>query len=172
MDNRKNKNLDELLARFYGKDAKEVAEDIAEGERILRNYPAPTPDDETMILLKAKVAKAVAANKERSLRRTNYRMVAFAAAIIVVAFTGVALLVSRPVGQKQAATTVKVTKAVSQNYEFFYDDEEMATLNAEVKRVGDEVAELETGIASEDLDISWMDIEMRLIDIESNFWKG
>ena len=36
----------------------------------------------------------------------------------------------------------------------------MATLSAEVEQVGDEIATLETGIASEDLDSDWIDVEM------------
>jgi hypothetical protein len=171
MNSRKNENLDELLARFYGGEAKKVANDITEGERILREYPDPKPDEETIILLKAKVTKMVAANRERAFRKTYYRVAVFAAAVIAMAFVSVALLVNGPSESRQVARTVKATQGVPQD-EFFYGDEEMATLNAEVEQVGDEVMALETGIASEDLDNDWIDVEMGLIDIESDFWKG
>ncbi len=172
MSNRKNKNLDELLKRLYGDGAKEVADDITQGEQILREYPDPKPDEEIIILLKAKVAKAVAANRERALRRTYYGVAAFAAAVIVIAFVSVQLLERKPVESVQIATAVKVTESVSQNDEFFYGDEEMATLSAEVEQVGDEITALDFGIASEELDSDWIDAEMGLIDIESDFWKG
>ena len=171
MNNRKNENLDELLARFYGSEARKVADDIAEGERILREYPDPKPDEETIILLKAKVVKAVAANKERALRRTYYRVAAFAAAVIMIALVSVALLEDKLIESRQAATAVKATKDISQD-EFFYGDEEMATLSGEVEQVGDELMALEAGIADDDLDSDWIDVEMGLIDIESDFWKG
>ncbi len=171
MSNRKDKNLDELLARFYGSEARKVADDIAEGERILREYPDPKPDEETIILLKAKVAKAVAANRERVLRRTYYGVAAFAAAVIMIAFVSVALLVNRPSESREVATTVKATKDITQD-EFFYGDEEMATLSGEVEQVGDEITALDFGVASEELDDDWIDVEMGLIDIESDFWKG
>ena len=110
VNNRKDKNFDELLKRFYGDETqKRSAEDIAKGERILREYPDPKPDEETIILLKAKVAKAVAANRERALRRTYYRVAAFAAAVIMIAFISVQLLEKRPIESRQVATTVKVT---------------------------------------------------------------
>jgi hypothetical protein len=172
MSNRKDKNLDELLARFYGSGAKKVADDIAEGERILRDYPDPKPDEETIILLKAKVAKAVALNREKAVRRTYSRVAAFAAAVIVMAFISTALLVNGPIGSRRVATTVKVTQGASGNDEFFYGDEEMATLSAEVKQVGDEIMALDMGVANDDLDSDWIDVEMGLIDIESDFWKG
>ena len=172
MNSRKNKNLDELLARFYGSGARKVADDIAEGERILHEYPDPKPDEETIILLKAKVAKAVAANHERVLRRTYYRVAAFAAAVIVIAFISAALLVNKPIESRQVATTAKVAEGVLQNDEFFYGDEEMTTLSAEVEQIGDEIMALDFGVASEELDDDWIDVEMGLIDIESDFWKG
>ncbi len=172
MNTRKNKNLDELLKRLYGNEAKEVADDIAQGERILQEYPDPKPDEETIILLKAKVAKAVAANHERTLRRTYYRVAAFAAAVIAIAFISTALLINRPSEPREVAITVKVAESDSQNDEFFYGDEETATLSAEVEQVGDEITALDIGVASEDLDSDWIDVEMGLIDIESDFWKG
>jgi len=172
MNSRKNKNLDELLARFYGGEARKVADDIAQGERILREYPDPKPDEETIILLKAKVTKAVAANREKALRRTYYQVAAFAAAVIVIAFISAALLVNRPIESRWVATTVKVTEDISQNDELFYGDEEMTTLSAEVEQVGNEITALEIGVASEDLDSEWIDVEMGLLDIESDFWKG
>jgi hypothetical protein len=172
MSNRKDKNLDELLKRLYGNGAKEVGEDIAKGERILREYPDPKPDEETIILLKAKVAKAVAANHERALRRTYYRVAAFAAAVIMIAFVSVQLLERKPVESVQVATTVKVTEGISQDDGFFNGEEEMATLSAEVEQVGDEIMALDFGVASEELDDDWIDVEMGLIDIENDFWKG
>ncbi len=171
MDNRKNENLDELLARFYGTEAKKVADDIAEGERILREYPDPKPDEETIILLKAKVAKVVALKREQALRRTYYRMAAFAAAVIMVALVSVALLENKLIESKQTATAVKATQEISKD-EFFYGDDEIATLSGEVEQAGDELMALEAGIADYDLDSDWIDVETGLIDIESDFWKG
>ncbi len=172
MNKRKNKNLDELLTRFYGNEARKIADDIAQGERILRKYPDPKPDEETIILLKAKVAKAIAANRERALRQTYYAVVAFAAAVIVIAFISVTLLENRPIESRQVATTVKVTQGIAQDNGIFNGDAELEILSAEVAQLGSEIAALELGVAGEDLDIDWIDVEMGLIDIESDFWKG
>jgi len=170
MNTRKNKNLNELLARFYGSEARKVADDIAEGERILRKYPDPKPDEETIILLKTKVAKAVVVHRERALRQTYYRVATFAAVVIVIAFVSVQWLEHRPIESVRVATTV--TSDVSEDNGFFNGETELETLSAEVEQVGDEIMALDFGVASEDLDSEWIDVEMGLIDIESDFWKG
>lgn len=165
-------NLDELLKRFLGdSEAQKAAEDIAKGDELFRSYRAPVPDEEAIIVLKAKVAKSLAANRQRVLRRTYYRVAAFAAAVIMIAFVSVQMLEHKAIEPMQVATT-KVISYVSENTELFYDDTELETLNAEVEQVRNEIAMSEWDTTNDNLDSDLIDMEIGLIDIDSDFWKG
>lgn len=171
MNNHK-ENIDELLKRFLGeKEAQKAAEDIAKGDELLRSYYAPVPDEEAIIVLKSKVAKAVAANRQRVLRRTYYGVAAFAAAVIMVAFVSAHLSEHKPI-EPVRVTTTKVISYVSDDTKVFYDDAEIETLNAEVEQVGNEIVMSEWDTEDGNLDSDLIDMEIGLIDINSDFWKG
>ena len=169
MDTQKNENFDELLKQFFdGETAKKVCEDITKGEQFLRDYPAPVPDEEAMIVLKAEVAKVAAANRARALRQTYYRVAVFAAAVIVIAFVSVSLLKNKPVKPVPVATTANT----SEDDGLFNSDTEFETLSAEVEQVRNEIAALQWEVVNENWDSEITELEANLIEVDSDFWKG
>ena len=90
MDAKKQENLKELVERFVAaEEVQKYIDDIRAGEQILRNHPAPEPDDMLIANIKAEIALHILPRKISVFRKIVYATAA--AAVIIIAVIGFGL---------------------------------------------------------------------------------
>jgi hypothetical protein len=98
-----------------------------------------------------------------------YRLAAAAAAIIVIAGVSTKFFINKvEPGRFQAASLISTAMWESDNVAA--DDADLAIFTAEIEQIREEVMSLE---ADEEISESTVtELEMELIEISSDFWKG
>ncbi len=169
MDRRNGEDLRELFERFVdGEQAKEAAEDIKRGEQMLRRWPAPEPRAEFLALIKAEMGARLAHRRSRQLRWFASRAAGIAAAIVIAASVWTA--VNRDVGPSVMVASL-IPTAIWEGENIVLDDLGLASLNAEVEGIENEVRALQQD-GSRSSESAVDEVEMELLAIEGEFWKG
>jgi hypothetical protein len=167
MNERNEENVKDLFARFLDAEAAEKgAEDIRKGEEILREHTGPEPDGELIADIRAKIVRELVVERTRLTKRVVVRVGAVAAAFLIVAALSVKLFERG--GEEQR----KVVKASILPSEIWEDDGDLATLNAEVEEAEDEAAGLRLGENGGNGEARLVELEIELVEIVSDFWKG
>jgi len=169
MDRRNGEDLRELFERFVDAgQAKEAAEDIERGEQLLRRWPAPEPRAELLALIKAEMGTRLAHRRSHRLRLFASRAAGIAAAIVIAAsvWTGV----NRDAGPRAIVASL-IPTAIWEGENIVLDDLGLASLSAEVDGIENEVRALqENGSRSSESTVD--EVEMELLEIDGEFWKG
>ncbi len=168
MKNHDQDNLSELFERFMASsEAKRAAEDIRAGDEILRDYPAPEPDDEMILGLKLQIATRLSSRRHGAHRL--YRLAASVAAVVVLAL--IALHSQAPRNDSGLSHAALVPTFIWESDDISTDDAELAYFNAEIEQIEAQVRALEAG-ESQDAGVRAMDeVEMELVRINTAFWK-
>jgi len=173
MDDQNQENLRELIEKFFdAEQAENCVEDIQKAERILREHPAPEPDDMLIANIKAEIALRLQATRAHRLRRIVYEFVSAAAVILFVAMIGLQLF------QKPATESGKVNYAsiipteIWESDNIAVDDKDLAVFTTQIDQIEDEVITLQSGEDTGNGDSTITEMEMELIEINSDFWKG
>jgi hypothetical protein len=169
MDRRNGENLRELFERFVDAgQAKEAAEDIERGEQILRRWPAPEPREELLALIKAEMGARLAHRRTHHLRWLASRAAGIAAAIVIAAsvWTGV----NRDAAPRVMGASL-IPTAIWESENIEVDDLQLASLNADVEGIENEVRALQQD-ESRNSESAVDEVEMELLEIEGEFWKG
>jgi hypothetical protein len=176
MNNRNQENLRELFEKFFNAEqAESCVEDIRKGEQILREHPAPKPDDVLIADIKAQIALRLQARKAHHFRRVVYEVMGAAAAIIFIATVSLQLFhlqqkdVRRPV---EVAHASLIPAAIWESDDITTDDQDLATFTTQIDQIEDEVQTLQSGQEVGNSDNSVEELEMELVEINSDFWKG
>jgi hypothetical protein len=163
-------DIQSLLGRFFSAEEVEAAaEDIRVGEQILQAAPPPAPDRELLDFIKAEIAARLARRRRLAL---VYRGVAAAAAVAIV--TVIALLGRSPVtlDVPNVAYASIIPAAVWESDDVAAEDLELLYFNSEIQRIETQMRALEAGDDSVVPAGSVEEIEMELMQIETEFWKG
>jgi hypothetical protein len=162
-------NLIELLRRFMDEPAARAAqEDIQAGERFLEAHPV-SPDARLVAAIKTQMA--VAALHRRRIVRLVHGSLAAAAAVIVLALIG--LLgpgsANRPTMSSYAAL---IPPAIWDSDDITTTDLDLAYFSSEIRQIEAQVQALEAGDnGTADNDAS-DEIELELLALQAEFWKG
>ncbi len=170
MNDRNHENLAKLIEKLFdAEQAESCLEDIQKGEQILRDNPAPEPDSLLIANIKAEIGLRLPAGRAAPSRKMAYRLAAAAAAIIVMAGVSARFFNSKvEPGRFQAASLIPTAMWESDNVAA--DDADLAIFTAEIEQIREEVMTLE---ADEEIGESAVtELEMELIEISSDFWKG
>jgi hypothetical protein len=173
MEDRNHENLRELFEKFLDvEQAESCVEDIQKAEQILREHPAPEPDDMLIANIKAKIALRLQASRARRIRRIIYEVVSAAAVILFIAAVGLQLLEKDAPqnGDFNQASIIPTELWVSND--ITVDDEDLAVFTAQIEQIEDEVTALQSGEDTGNGDSTLTELEMELIEINSDFWKG
>jgi len=172
MKDRDTENLAELFERFFdAEQASSSLEDVLEGERILRNNPAPEPDDMLIANIKAEIAMRLPIKKAQLARRRTYRRVAAAAAIVIIASIGARLFNSGSPGPQRLAAASLIPTAIWESNNIAVDDDNLAVFAAQIEQIENEVTALDAGDGIRDSGRSVEEMEIELIVASSDFWK-
>lgn len=157
-------NLKELFERFVStEEAEEAMEDIQKAEEILRGQSAPEPNSELVADIKAEIAGALL---RRNFRRMAYKTAVAVAVVIFVAVVSVKLLERGGGEPKRFATASIIPAAIWES-----DDADLAILTAEIEQIEGRVLTLQLGENGVNGDRDLIELEMRLIALDSDFWK-
>jgi hypothetical protein len=168
MNDHNDDELRELIERLYdAAEAGKVAEDIRGGQRFLELYPAPEPDARVVSDIKARIT--IKLSRRSKGRRRTYESVAAAAAVVIIALIG--LLGRGPFGAPTLAQASLIPTAIWESDNLAADDLEIVYFNTEIEQIEARLQTLESGDAEAPGD-RLESIEMELIEIEADFWKG
>ncbi len=162
----------DLFGKFVGDEqAEKAVEDIRKGERILRDNPAPLPSDELIAGIKSEIAISLLRKKENAVRYTVYKVAVVAAAVMVLSAISIKFFEK---GEETARiyTASIIPAAIWESDDIAADDIDLAIFNAEIEQVEDEVLSLRTGANGGNGQSAVTELEIELIEIESDFWKG
>ncbi len=163
MNANNDQDLEELFAKFVDSEqAEELSAEVIAADQIIDSFDAPEPDAQILSAINTNVARQLNARRSRQML---YRLGA-AAVFLIIATMAVKLFQQTPVEQTDVVMEtwelVEVTSA----------DAELSTLIAEVEQLEADIMGLqyaeESGSPSSELN----ELEMELIEIDSDFWKG
>jgi hypothetical protein len=174
MENRNRENLRELFEKFFdAEQAESCVEDIQKAEKIFREHPAPEPDDMLIANIKAEIAMRLPVARAHRFRRIIYEVVGAAAVILFVAAVSLQLFEKATPEQGEVVSRTSLIPAelwISNN--IAADDEDLAVFTAQIEQIEDEVMALQSGEDTGNGDSTLTELEMELIEIDSDFWKG
>jgi hypothetical protein len=173
MNDRKEDNLKELFEKFVGAEQAEMAaEDIRKAEQIFSEYPAPAPEDALIADIKSEIAEAIVPRQVNVFRRTVCKAAVVAAAVIIIAAISVKFLDKGNGGPGTVIHAAIIPEVLWESPDISADYVELAILTAEIEQIEGEVLTLELGENGGNGSRAVTELEMELIAIDSDFWKG
>lgn len=172
MNNKNEENLKELFEKFLdAEQADKYVEDVQKAEQILREYPAPEPDDMLIANIKAEIAMRLPARRADVIKQFVYKVAAVAAAIVILAVASIRLLENG--GEPRTVQYASIIPIeIWESDDIATDDLELATFTAEVEQIEEQVLALQFGQDGRDSENTIAELEIELIEIASEFWKG
>lgn len=172
MNGRNEENLKDLFEKFLDSEqAERNAEDIRKGEEILREHAAPKPDDEVIADIKAEIARELLGRERRVSKQVVYKVAAVAAAFVILATVSVKLF-EKGGEQQKVATASMLPSVLWDSEDIAADDVDLAILTAEIEEIESEALALELGENGGNGLAELAELEMELMEIDSDFWKG
>jgi hypothetical protein len=168
-------NLKELFEKFLEpQQAIEAAEDILKGEQILHENPAPEPDEELIANIKRQINVKIS-GRQRKVYKSALKIAAVAATIAILALIGVRLYKASPPrgGEPKKYTYASIVPtSVWESEDIVADDVKFAFFTEEIEQIENQLKVLQFGEYSENGDRALAELEMELLEINSDFWKG
>ena len=173
MNGRSEENVKELFERFVNTgQAEEAEQDIRKGEQILREHPVSEPDGELIADIKAEVGKAVLRRKAKVFRRMVYKSAVIAASVIFLAAIGIKLF-EKGGGESERVIAASILPAAIWESERLADDDaDLATLIAEIEQIESDLLAVQVGENGGNGHEAVTELEVELIEINGDFWKG
>ena len=173
MEDRNHENLRELFEKFFdAEQAKSCVEDIQKAERIFREHPAPEPDDMLIANIKAEIAIRLSASRAHRFKRIIYEVLGAAAVILFVAAVSLQLFEKDTTRPGEVVYASLIPPKIWDSDNITADDEDLAVFTAQIEQIEDEVTALQSGVDTGNGDSTLAELEMELIEINSDFWKG
>jgi len=171
MGNSGKENLRELLAEFMDPGAaNRAAEDIEGGEELLRQWPSPQPDEAMLAEVKKRVAAAVRRRRMITPWRRVLAAASVAAAIAVASVVALRSFENQPVKQAAVQYAAMIPSRIWEGSDITTDDADIVVLAAEVEAIENELSGVELNENGGNGAVG--DLEMELIEMGGDFWKG
>jgi len=171
MNSQNDENMKELFERFLSAEQTESGvEDIQKGEQILRQHPAPEPDDMLIANIKAEIAMRLPAKRTNVFTKIAYRAVYAAAAILVISAISLSLF-NRNMEPTPRQYGSIIPTSIWESDDIATDDADLAIYTIEIEQIEDELRSLQSGEYNRNGDSSLSELEMELVAINNDFWK-
>ena len=171
MNSQNDENMKELFERFLSAEqAESGVEDIQKGEQILRQHPAPEPDNMLIANIKAEIAMRLPAKRTNVFTKIAYRAVYAAAAILVISAISLSLF-DPPLEPGRVQYDSIMPTAIWESDDITTDDADLAIYTIEIEQIEGELLALQSGESSGNGDSSLSELEMELVAINNDFWK-
>jgi len=174
MNDGNRENLKELFEKFLdAEQAESCVEDVQKAEQILREHPAPEPDDMLIANIKAEIAMRLPAGRTYVFKQIAYKVVGIAAAVIILTAIGLRLFDKSPVEPGPVQYASIIPTAIWESDDIAAADVNLAIFTVEIEQIENELLALQLGEGDGNGDSSITELEMELIEINnSDFWKG
>ena len=169
MDTRNKDSLRSLFEGFMDAgQAEKSAEDIRQGDRILAEHPAPEPSNELIAAIKREAAETLRRSRHSVSRKVALKTAAAAAVVLI------AVLVGRNLFEQNGMppATEMIPTEIWESSDLAVDDAELAVLNAEIDQLENELIALRLGETGGNGTGELTELEMELIVVDNEFWKG
>ncbi|MCK5473533.1 MAG: hypothetical protein KAI59_05825 [Planctomycetes bacterium] len=168
--NNKEENIKDLFGKFFGSEEIEKAmKDFQKADEILAQNPSPQPDEILITKIKAQMNHALLQRKTNTFRKMAYKMAAVAAVIIIAATVSIKTFENYNTKPQQTAYSINTQENI-------WEDEnanpQTLTLAEEIKQVEQDMIALRLDENNGNGEIITTQLEMELVEIESDFWKG
>jgi hypothetical protein len=167
----KDENLRELVEKLIkAQNAKRFLEDIEAGEQILREYPAPLPDDMVLANIKANMALHRLPQRTVSFRKRVFEALAVAASIAIIAIISFRSLSDTP--NSPPDSEVAKTGILPEGW-WAHEDEAYVNIIDNYKNINTQYAQMEAdNYNNDDLALNEFQnqiekVQDRLVSIES-----
>lgn len=169
-----NKNeLPELLEKLFGRDhAHHLLQDIKQGEKILRENPAPEPRKQLTDRIKAQITQRLAQRKALAKRRRWALKLASIAATLLIAAAVTINFLAPTTDQTDSPTAATVSVNLWRTQDIAEAEEHLAALSAEAEQIRRDLHTLEFGNGTTDTADELVEMQTQLVELESQFWKG
>jgi hypothetical protein len=172
MRDRAHENLVELLRRFMDEPtAKAAHEDIEAGERWLDACPAPRPEEQVLAAIRTRMVLAA----QHRARFSRWIRVSLAAAAVLV-LAAIGLLAPHSTSQPHRASyATLMPAAIWESDDLTADDLDLAYFSSEIRQIETQVQALDADMGDNGLSPAGgvpEELEMELIAIQTEFWKG
>jgi hypothetical protein len=165
--------LRELLASFMNSEAaNKAAADIERGDELLRNWPAPQPSEALLAEVKQKMLIAAGQRRAATLYHRIFAVAAAAAAVIILSFVALKVFENRPVGQSDTTYATTIPDQLWEGGSIRTNDPDIAVLSNEIDNVADELAAVLPSEQNSSSASAVSDVEMQIIEVGADFWKG
>jgi len=132
----------------------------------------PEPDKELIAGIKAEIAKAVLLRKRNVFRRIVYKAAVVAAAVIILAAIGIRLFEKGGGEPGRVVAVSRIPAAIWESERLADDDADLASLTAEIEQIESDLLALQLGENGGNGYGAAAELEMELIEINNDFWKG
>ncbi|MBC8482114.1 MAG: hypothetical protein H8D47_05555 [Planctomycetes bacterium] len=164
---------EELFAQLANsEEAKIFAQNVEWADEKFDSQPLPQLKNSALESLKAKVDVAIAVQKAVNMRRVVYKAAAVAAVFAVVSVLLIKTYQPQGIRNIQIIELAAVSSAVWQSEDITSDDPDLATLSAETEDIENDLVTIDTETYFDDQTSRIDDLELELINIDSDFWKG
>lgn len=174
MNDGNRENLKELFEKFLdAEQAESCVEDVQKAEQILREHPAPEPDDMLIANIKAEIAMRLPAGRTYVFKQIAYKVVGVAAAVIILTAIGLRLFDKGNGEPGPVVYASIISTAIWESDDIAAVDANLAIFTVEIEQIENELLVLQLGEDDGNGDRSVTELEMELIQINnSDFWKG
>jgi len=173
MCNKNRENLEQLLGQFLdAQEAAQAKEDIEIGRRLLGGYAVPQPGAERIAKIKAEIEQALQERPEKVSNKLVIQVAIAAAVIIIAAVVGVRQFAGSGHSGEKAGTDTGISAAVWEDESISADDADLLVLSAELEQIEDELGVLTSGENGSVRQTELSQLEMQLVEVNSEFWKG
>ncbi len=174
MNSRNDENLKELFERFLSAEqAESSVEDIQKAEQILREHPAPEPDNMLIANIKAEIAMRLPAKRTNIFIKIASKAIYAAAAILIISAISLNLfddnVNTREPTPRQYGSIIPT--AIWESDDITTDDADLAIYTIEIEQIEEELRSLQSGEDAGNGDSSLSELEMELVAINNDFWK-
>ena len=166
MDSRNEENLKDLFEKFTDvEQAQKYAEDIEKGEQILRDYPAPEPDDMLIANIKANIALSALSRRKSHIRKIIFEAVSVAAALIIITAISISPFNKNPIDE--------VPDQVASLFPWDNTSDDTESMFQEIEQIGQVLTSVsnEGSIENNRTLMEYAELEMKLEEVNGSFWE-
>ena len=166
MDSRNEENLRDLFEKFMdAEQAQNYVKDIESVEQILRDYPAPEPDDMLIANIKANIALSALSRRKSHIRKIIFEAVSVAAALIIITVISLSPFNKNPIekGPDEVASLFPWENTSANSESMFQEIEQIRQVLAS--------ASSEKNIDNNRTMMEYAELEMILDEVNRSFWE-
>ena len=174
MKNQNEENLEELFGKFFSEqEAKEAAGQLKKIEQALQDNPTPSPCKGLIANINSQIIRELDKRRQIAFRRLVYKVATVAAAVIILTIFSIKSSENKQVKPTTLLAAIEIVPTEVWNGEDITEnDADLLTLAAEIEQAEKEILAMRFDEAAANGTNELAEIEIELMEIDNDFWKG